>query len=93
MTFIISPPDPNYGGSPSSYLDRLENGHRGPLRHFLIGHPRRIRIAIRNLHARGYVEYDQWTPLFHIRKGELIIRPTPQEVFAYLERPAWMDQD
>ncbi len=92
MGFIITPDSPNSGGGGFDYVEQMENGDRGPLRHFLIGSPQRIRATIRLLQARRYVEHTRWTHLLHIDRDQgLIIRPTPGEMYAYLQLPPWQD--
>ncbi len=91
MTFIITPSSPYFGGGDFQYRDPLEYGERGPLRHFLIGTPQRIRATLRLLHARRYVDSHDWSQLMPIGADGLLIRPTPQEVYAYLQLPPWRD--
>ncbi len=88
MSLIITPADPNFGGGNRRNLDPLENGSRGPLRHFLIGTPQRIRASIRHLQALRYVDCDRWTdPLYIDPEEGLVIRPSAREMYAYLQLP------
>ncbi len=91
MSLIINPADPNHGGGTFGNLDPMENGDRGQLRHFLIGTPQRLRASIRLLHACRYIDSDQWMQFMHIKSEGLLIRPTPQEMYTYLQIPPRRD--
>ena len=93
MSFIITPDSPTPpGGGGFNTLDAMENGSRGPLRHFLIGSPQRIRATIRHLQALRYVDHTRWTELLYIdRDRGLLIRPTAREMYAYLQLPQGQD--
>ncbi len=91
MSFIINPADPNAGGGPFGNLDPMENGDRGQLRHILIGTPQRLRASIRLLDSLRYIDSDQWMQFMRIPPDGLLIRPTPQEMYTYLQIPPRRD--
>ncbi len=93
MSMLIPPNSPPPGnGGPNGVVPPGDDGDRGPLRHFLIGSPQRLRATIRHLQVLRYVEHSRWTHLLHIDRDQgLIIRPTVQEMYTYLELPQWRD--
>ncbi len=100
MTIITTATDPRHGdgvfanplgGGAGANPAPGEQEDRGPLYHFLVGSPQRIRATIRLLQARHYVDWDRWTNLMNIPKDGLIIRPTLREMYAYLDIPPWRD--
>ncbi len=90
MNLILDPTAPLSGGQPDRSLE-ANHRDRGPVRHFIIATPPRLRATIRHLHARGYAESHLWTPPLHIPPDGLIIRPSPAEMYVYLERQHWQD--
>ncbi len=91
MSFIINPADSNDGGGTFGHLDPMENGDRGQLRHLLIGTPQRLRASIRLLDSLRYMDSDRWMQFTHIPPDGLIIRPTRQEMYTYLQIPPYRD--
>ncbi len=90
MTLIIPPQTP--GGGDPSFRDPRDKGNRGRLRHLLIGSPQRLRATTYHLQALRYIDHTRWTDLMHIDPEQgLIIRPTPGEMYTYLELLQWQD--
>ncbi|HEY9880452.1 MAG TPA: hypothetical protein V6D29_18485 [Leptolyngbyaceae cyanobacterium] len=64
---------------------------REQLRHLIIGSPQGVQGAINHLHVLKYAEQLQWSRLFTIPAGGILITPEQGEVFSYLLRYRQLD--
>lgn len=85
MSFLIDPTTPGHGGGSLGHLDPMDNGDRGQMRHFLVGTPQRLRASIRLLDALRYLDSDRWMQFMHIPPDGLVIRPTPAEMYTFVQ--------
>ncbi len=90
MSLIFDPTNPGGGGVDPVFGNRV-GFDRGPLRHLLLGVPRRIRATQIALHTRHYADIELWTPPQRIPPEGLHIPYLPDEVFVYLQRPDRLD--